>query len=184
DRSLDPNSLLELTGDLSPPDRVDQPFWLDRRHGALYDIADASDRIMPVKENVLSITTEIKMKQDAALQLKVPMMDKWVDRVAGERIRPVYVTPVASVIPKTDVMIARGAPIDIVVEVEALSDSLIGKMNVYPPEGWMTTKDLKLVEIAKRGERQVFTFKLAPMENAQAGPVRFEFEGEIGRSDR
>jgi hypothetical protein len=112
------------------------------------------------------------------------ILHKWVDRVAGERIRPVYVTPVASVIPKTDVLIATGGTQHITVEVEALTDSLTGQLNVTLPEGWGTTKDLKLVNIAMRNERQSFTFQLMPSENAKGGPVRFEFSGPKGKADR
>lgn len=111
-------------------------------------------------------------------------MYKWVDRVAGERIRPVYVTPVASVIPKSDVLIARGGPQTITVEVEALTDSLSGQLNVALPEGWATTKDLKLVNIAKRNERQSFTYQLIPGDNAKPGALKFTFTGPKGTADR
>ncbi|MBL0043719.1 MAG: hypothetical protein IPP33_04665 [Flavobacteriales bacterium] len=67
---------------------------------------------------------------------------------------------------------------------EALTDSLTGQLNVTLPSGWSTTKDLKLVNIAKREQRQTFTFQLIPMENAVAGPVKFEFTGPKGTADR
>ncbi len=114
----------------------------------------------------------------------VPLMYKWVDRVKGELVRPLYITPVASVIPKSDVLIATGGTQSITVEVEALTDSLTGQLNVTLPEGWGTTKDLKLVNIAKRNERQSFTFQLMPGDNAQAGPVKFVFSGPKGTADR
>ncbi|MBK7555021.1 MAG: hypothetical protein IPI55_10550 [Flavobacteriales bacterium] len=90
----------------------------------------------------------------------------------------------ASLIPKTDVLIAYGGPQQVVVEVEALTDSLTGQLNVVLPEGWATTKDLKVVNIAKRNARQSFTFQLTPMEGAKAGPVKFEFTGPKGKADR
>ena len=118
---------------------------------------------------------------------------KWVDRVAGERIRPVYVTPVASVIPKTNVIMARGrgettVAAEIVVEVEALTDSLFGQLNIMLPGSWTTSKDLKVVNIPKRGDRQSFTFKLFHedhwMNDEDVSIVRFEFVGAKGRADR
>ncbi|MBK6341365.1 MAG: hypothetical protein IPF41_01930 [Flavobacteriales bacterium] len=75
----------------------------------------------------------------------------------------------ASVIPKTDVLIARGGPQTITVEVEALTDSLTGQLNVTLLEGWATTKDLKLVNIAKRNERQSFTYQLIPEQQSGSG---------------
>jgi hypothetical protein len=115
---------------------------------------------------------------------ELQVIHKWVDRVAGERIRPVYVTPVASVIPKSDVLIARGGPQTITVEVEALTDSLTGQLNMTLPDGWATTKDLKLVNIAKRNERQSFTYQLIPSTDAKTGPVKFTFTGPKGSADR
>ncbi len=183
DRTLDPNALVDLPFTMMPPQEIDQPFWLDRPHGAMYETDDPADRIRAVKDNQLLITARTQVKDATRVEHPVPMMDKWVDRVAGERIRPVYVTPVASVIPKTQVLIARGGPQRVIVEVEALTNNLTGRMDASLPEGWMTTKDLKNVEIATQGDRQSFTFQLIPTENAQAGPVRFTFTGPKGTSD-
>ena len=181
DTALALNIPVEMRASLAPVPAFDQPFWLARPHGTLYDPADPADRIVPVKEDLLtfSIGTEVNGSE---IRSEVPMMDKWVDRVAGERIRPVYITPVASVIPKRQVLVTRGGPQQIVVEVEALTDDLSGRLNISLPEGWMTTKDLKNVQIAERGQRQSFTFQLMPNENAQAGAVQFEFVGEKGNS--
>jgi hypothetical protein len=56
--------------------------------------------------------------------------------------------------------------------VEALTDSLTGQLNMTLPEGWATTKDLKLVNIVKRNERQSFTFQLIRAEKAKGGAVQ------------
>jgi LmbE family N-acetylglucosaminyl deacetylase len=158
-----------------------EPYWLAKKHGDLYDVAHYEIGL-PV-ENTQRVGFVIGLGSESNLRTTA-LTYKWVDRVAGERIRPVYITPVASVIPKTDVLIATGGTQNITVEVEALTDSLTGQLNVTLPEGWATTKDLKLVNIAKRNERQSFTFQLLPGENAQAGPVKFEFSGPKGKADR
>lgn len=170
----------------------DQPYWLQSPHGNLYNTdGPPYMRVEAIARGAAHFFSSMIWADGAQFGKELPLMYKWVDRVQGERIRPVYVTPVASVIPKTDIVIARtGAQQDlsrnsgITVEVEALTDSLTGKLNVFPPEGWMTTKDLKIVEIAKRNERQLFTVQLVPTENAKPGNVRFEFEGWKGKTDR
>lgn len=161
---------------------VDEPFWLKKQHGALYHIEDAKNIGLPEINTSLTPTYGVTRVYGTG-EYGVAIY-KWVDRVAGERIRPVYVTPVASVIPKVNNLIARGGTQTIQVEVEALTDSLTGQLNVTLPEGWATTKDLKLVNIAKRNERQFFTYQLIPSENAKAGSVRFEFSGPKGKADR
>ena len=158
---------------------VDQPYWLSRPHTALFDVLEVKNIGLPETIPGLSPRYGVDINPTNGMALY-----RWVDRVDGERIRPVYVTPVASVIPKTDVLIARGGPQQVVVEVEALTDSLTGKLSVTLPEGWMTTKDLKLVDIAKRNERQSFTFQLIPTENAKGGSVKFTFTGPKGTADR
>ncbi|MBK9417302.1 MAG: PIG-L family deacetylase [Flavobacteriales bacterium] len=167
---------------------VIEPFWLERPHGNLYQTPSGHANIIPVMIPepyvALAFNPELDTTDYEHFYASSGILHKWVDRVAGERIRPVYVTPVASVIPKTDVLIATGGTQHITVEVEALTDSLTGQLNVTLPEGWGTTKDLKLVNIAMRNERQSFTFQLMPSENAKGGPVRFEFSGPKGKADR
>ncbi len=167
----------------------DQPYWLRAPHGDLHlvnETVNAGRSLIgkPVTGQTLVNAWELFFESGSPKRLITPLTYKWVDRVDGERIRPVYVTPVASVIPKSDVLIATGGPQTITVEVEALTDSLTGQLNVTLPAGWATTKDLKLVDIAKRNERQSFTFQLMPGDNAQAGPVKFEFNGPKGKADR
>ncbi len=163
---------------------VSEPFWLMHPHGTLYDVVPVliGRPVSPFGYRVTLMAKETTSGETFGTAERGHY--KWVDRVAGERIRPVYVTPVASVIPKTNVLIARGGPQQLVVEVEALTDSLTGQLNVHLPEGWATTKDMKLVNIAKRNERQSFTFQLMPLESAKGGAVKFEFSGPKGKADR
>ncbi|MEO8068981.1 MAG: PIG-L family deacetylase [Flavobacteriales bacterium] len=170
--------------DWSVEDYVDEPYWLRRSHGNLYEVARTG--LIGSASQTRDIEVDIQVGDDsiATSSRTIQPMYRWVDRVDGERIRPVYVTPVASVIPKDNILIARGGPQQVVVEVEALTDSLTGQINISLPEGWATTKDLKVVNIAKRNTRQSFTFQLTPMEGAKPGAVKFEFTGPKGKADR
>lgn len=163
---------------------IDQPYWLAEKHGSLHNVQDTRLIGNAVKSFEYAAHYEVRGGASAPFRMDFGPTYKWVDRVAGERIRPVYVTPVASVIPQTDVLIARGGPQEVVVEVEALTDSLVGQVNVTLPEGWATTKDLKTVNIAKRNERRRFTYQLIPGADAKAGAVKFKFSGPKGKADR
>ena len=170
--------------DFNAMNQVDQPFWLNRqRIGSLYSIDPALLIGAPVLKTTLTQTVALRNARGDAL-IPIQAQYKWVDRVDGERIRPVYITPVASIIPKTEILVATGGTQTIEVEVEALTDSLTGQINITLPEGWGTTKDLKVVNIAKRNERQSFTFQLMPGEKAKGGAVQFEFSGPKGKADR
>ncbi len=154
------------------------------KSGYLYQSPSPRENILPSLDPWLLLSYGFDAKDGYRFGGFTRPYYKWVDRVAGERIRPVYVTPVASVIPKDNILIARGGPQQVVVEVEALTDSLNGQLNVTLPEGWATTKDLKLVNIAKRNQRQSFTYRIVPGEDAKAGAIRFEFSGPKGKADR
>ncbi|MBX2972508.1 MAG: PIG-L family deacetylase [Flavobacteriales bacterium] len=163
---------------------VDEPFWLRHPHGNLYKLNSEREIGRPADQRKINLAIQIGTDTTAVVSRSVLPIHKWVDRVAGERIRPVYVTPVASVIPKVNNLIARGGTQEIEVEVEALTDSLVGQLNITLPEGWGTTKDIKRVHIAQRNERQQFTFQLMPSANAKPGAARFEFVGPKGKADR
>ncbi|HEY0976436.1 MAG TPA: PIG-L family deacetylase [Flavobacteriales bacterium] len=166
---------------------ITQLYWLERQHGTLHNIEN--ERFIgcasrtPSPEEVLALGALLKVNGEI-LGHATDAHYEWVDRVAGERIRPVYVTPVASVIPKIGNLIARGGTQTIEVEVEALTDSLIGQLNITLPDGWATTKDIKRVDIAKRNDRQTSTFQLMPGADAKSGAARFEFVGDKGKADR
>ncbi len=163
---------------------VDEPFWLRQPHGNLYKLNSGSEIGRPADQRRIDMFIRPSTDTNAVVSRSVLPTYKWVDRVDGERIRPVYVTPVASVIPKVNNLIARGGTQTIEVEVEALTDSLTGQLNVTLPEGWGTTKDIKLVNIAQRNERQTITFQLMPSANAKPGAAQFEFVGPKGKADR
>lgn len=180
------NRTVTLTRNDGGSNKIDEPYWMqDRSSGtsALHAISDRRLIGRPVQSQSLVQRCHIHI-EDAMIEVGRPVFHKWVDRVAGERIRPVYVTPVASVIPKVNNLISRGGTQTIEVEVEALTDSLSGQLNITLPPGWGTTKDIKSVNIPKRNERQTFTFQLMPGDKAEAGAARFEFVGPKGKADR
>jgi LmbE family N-acetylglucosaminyl deacetylase len=162
----------------------DEPYWLVQPHGNLHVPVERWHVGLPVIPGSLSGQMDIVLPGAAPLRSGLYPIHKWVDRVAGERIRPVYVTPVASVIPKTDVLIARSGPQTITVEVEALTDSLVGQVSMVPPAGWIASRDAWPVNLTKRNERQVFTFSLKPESGAQPGAAKFTFSGPKGKADR
>jgi len=162
---------------------VDEPHWLSKPHGTLYD-TERDFRNAPSTQRLPHFYNSITGSDSLFMPGDLNVMYKWVDRVKGELIRPVYITPVASVVPKVNNLIARGGTQQVSVDVEALTDSLTGQLNITLPEGWGTTKDIKRVNIAKRNGRQTITFQLMPGDNAKPGAAHFEFVGAKGKADR
>ncbi len=182
-KPLPTNKSVFDTTTLGSTGRIDEPFWLKNAHGTLYVIDNARLIGLPVLGDPKGFELSLEIT-GSEQDVEVHPQYKWVDRVAGERIRPVYITPVASVIPKSDVLIARGGPQTITVEVEALNDSLSGQLSMTPPAGWIASRDGWPVNLAKRNERQVYTFSLKPESGAQPGAAKFTFSGPKGKADR
>src|SRR6185369_7956492 len=76
----------------------DQPYWLAAPHGALYQ-PDRTQHagIEPVAPGAASFRVELRLPDGSSFQVERQAMHTWVDRVAGERSRPVAITPVASI---------------------------------------------------------------------------------------
>jgi hypothetical protein len=164
---------------------LDQPYWLERPHSTLYELPPGTTTgIYPSTYPLNHFYYSISGDNDIRFGGELQVMHKWVDRVAGERIRPVYITPVASVIPKVNNLIARSGTQTIEVEVEALTDSLMGKLEMKLPLGWVEVMEPHPVSIPKRNDRQSFTFKVMPSTHATRGQARFEFKGPKGTADR
>lgn len=171
------------------PKSIQEPFWLTKSHEGLYDVPSSLVG-WPVSPWGYYATVSAKESTSGEVfNIDERLHYKWVDRVAGERIRPVYVTPVASVIPKSDVLIATGGPKMISVDVEALTDSLRGELTVSAPSGWLIAANSSGsvnmgVTINKRNERNSFTVSVEPTAQAQAGSLKFSFTGPKGSADR
>ena len=169
---------------LAPEENIDQPYWLARPHANTYDV-ESGQIGRPVDHSLIRIAGEFVGPDGRTPSWTYArLFHKWVDRVDGERIRPVYITPVASVIPKASNLICRGGVQTIEVEVEALTDSIAGELVALAPKGWAMKEYRYPVNITKRNERQRFTFQLIPGPDPEAGQMTFEFSGSKGKSDR
>ena len=112
------------------------------------------------------------------------LMQTWVDRVAGERSRPVVITPVASIGIPDAVAIVTGDRANVSVEVEALCDDLSGELECSAPEGWSIEKAPQPVEQLQRGERKRIEIGLRRAKQALAGTLHFSFSGPRGSTDK
>ncbi|MBL8003342.1 MAG: PIG-L family deacetylase [Flavobacteriales bacterium] len=107
---------------------------------------------------------------------------KWIDRVQGERIRPVSFAPVVSITPDRSVHIASGGRQTINATIEALTDNVSGHLQLVRPEGWLAQGNGIAVDIEKRGDRKTVSIELTPSKEAESGMSFFLFSGPKGES--
>ncbi|MBX2977979.1 MAG: PIG-L family deacetylase [Flavobacteriales bacterium] len=195
-KDLEPTVKWEHQLELQPGTYTDfdQPYWLRRPHSDLYDMAGAPYlTVDPVDNNQVHFHFSMGTSERVTISGQLHAHYKWVDRVAGERIRPVYITPVASVIPKSDQVLIRADEgmdkvIELDAEIVALTDSLFGELRVDVP-GWHATLSAsQAVSIEKRGQSQKLRFRFTVgdlhLSGTEVAKAKFTFTGPKGTADR
>jgi hypothetical protein len=107
-----------------------------------------------------------------------------VDRVAGERTRPVVITPVASIAVADAVVLVPGERTRVAVELEALTAELSGELSASLPHGWTIEHAPPPVEALALGERTTLHLDLLRAPDAARGVMHLSFAGPKGATDR
>jgi LmbE family N-acetylglucosaminyl deacetylase len=175
----------ELSDVVDAAREIDQPYWLAAPHGTLYrpDGVEYTG-IEPMSRTSSSFRCSLRAPDGLELSVDRALMQVWIDRVAGERTRPIAITPVASIEVPDAVAIVSGERTTVSVELQALCDDLSGELKASPPDGWTIEEAPKPVEHLRRGERERRTATLARGPKAQGGALHFSFKGEKGSTDR
>jgi len=164
---------------------IDQPYWLAAAHGTLYQ----PDRtrhagIEPSVPGAATFQAELLLPDGSTLRVDRQAMRTWVDRVAGERTRPVTITPVASIEIADAVVLVPGERASVAVDVEALTDDLSGELRFAVPEGWTVERAPPPIEHLGLGERIALRVDVARAPDAARGVLHVSFAGPKGATDR
>lgn len=185
-QALPPNRALvsEIPWAVPAAQPIDQPYWLAAPHGGLYQPDRARYAgIEPVVPGAAACHVELRLPDGSALTLERQAMQTWVDRVDGERTRPLAVTPVASIEVADAVALVPGETASITAEVVALTDELSGELGASLPPGWTIERAPPPLESLKRGERATLRFELRRAPEAESGVMRLRFAGPRGASE-
>ncbi|HEV8112369.1 MAG TPA: PIG-L family deacetylase [Planctomycetota bacterium] len=164
---------------------IDQPYWLAAPHAALYRTEGTGYAgIEPASRASASFRGTLRLPDGLEIQTERPVMQKWVDRVAGECTRRVVVTPVASIEIPDGVAVVTGERAVVSADLQALTDDLGGALSASVPDGWSIEKAPPPVEHLRRGERRQLEVALRRSPGAQAGLLHFSFAGPKGSADR
>ncbi len=168
---------------------ADQPHWLEEPHGTLYRTENLPLQInAPSVPGQMRCTLVLELAAGRRVEVDVPIVFKWVDPVAGERSRPVVVTPIASVVPKDDVAIVGKEPVTVVFEIEALAQGEQSDLavEVAPlPEGWDIVGDVSIQGgTMRRGDRRSVSIQIVQGTNARAGMLQLSFKSSRGSANR
>jgi LmbE family N-acetylglucosaminyl deacetylase len=153
------------------------PYWLALPPDpGLFRVQDPSLIGLPESEPPLNVDFVFEI-DSRTLTVRRPIQFKWTDPVAGERTRPLEVTPAVSVRPSTAVlMFPHGEARTLNVRLAAGAKAVSGVLRVEAPTGWSATPASVPFALATKGAETEFAFRVqAPTASGQqtaAGTLR------------
>ncbi len=139
------------------------PYWLSKPHGlGMFTVTDKSNIGKPETDAALMATFYLKV-QGNDISVSVPVKYSWTDRVEGEQIRPVEITPSVFVNLSESVIIFKdNSPKTVHVTIKAADQDLKGEVKIELPKGWKSEPVAHQFEIPTRGEERLVTFTIIP----------------------
>jgi LmbE family N-acetylglucosaminyl deacetylase len=175
---------LEVKRTIRVPDTtaLTTPYWLIAPpKPGLFHVEDPALLGMPeappplVVEFVLAAGT-------STLTVRRPITFKWTDPVAGERYRPIEITPPVLIRPVSTVSIfPNGEPRSLGVRLTAAAPSISGTVRPEIPAGWSISPTSAAFALAAKGDEKEILFRIQPgatEKNRQARSI-LHFVAEV-----
>ena len=165
---------LEHALTLAPTAAFSTPFWLVNPPEPAspggppgrFVVADRDLAIRPEGPPDLSVAFDLEIA-GARLAVVRPLRHGEVDRVDGERLRPVEVLPPVTVTPAAHVlMLPNGAARPLRVRVMAHADGQSGVVSIGAPDGYRIAPKSAPFSLAKAGDAVELTFTVTPPRGA------------------
>ena len=165
DKPLADNKLLKVERSfrLPPETEYTQPYWLaappEKGHWTVPDPALIGRPAAPplAAEIVVALA-------GTTLTLTRPLVYKWVDPVAGERVRALEVLPPVSVNPRASLLLFADATTTkpLLVRVKANRADVGGVLEPELPAGWSVEPAQAPFKLARKGDEVELTFRVHP----------------------
>jgi LmbE family N-acetylglucosaminyl deacetylase len=172
---------LRVPADASPS----VPYWLDAPPDSdgVYHVADAALVGRPESPPAAEVGFTFAVA-GRRIAVSRAVAFKWTDPVAGERYRPLEVTPVVSVSPDTPLlMFPGGVTRAVTVKLTAGTPGASGRLRPEAPAGWVVEPAAAPFALAGKGSEASLTFQVRPPPSgknvpapAGTGPLRFVAE--------
>jgi LmbE family N-acetylglucosaminyl deacetylase len=182
--SLRSTAELEMRPGSPPSPAFDQPYWLAQPHDTLYHPTPGRYAgIEPTVPGAIYAVCDLRIEDTITIGVGRAVMNKWTDRVAGERMRQVLYTPAASIEIPENIALVRGDRASVTVEVEALTDDLGGTLSASLPEGWTLASQPAAIEHLALGERRALRLDIVRSPQAARGLMHLTFTGPNGATN-
>jgi len=175
---------LEVKRNIRVPDTtaLTTPYWLIAPpKPGLFHVEDPALLGMPEAPPPLAVEF-VLAAGTSTLTVRRPITFKWTDPVAGERYRPIEITPPVLIRPVSTVSIfPNGEPRSLGVRLTAAAPSISGTVRPEIPAGWSISPTSAAFALAAKGDEKEISFRIQPgatEKNRQARSV-LHFAAEV-----
>lgn len=160
------------------------PFWLAAPpEPGLYPVADPLDIGKPEDDPALRVDFDLQVGGHL-LTISRPIAYKWTDPVAGERYRPLEITPLVSVVPDSKVLLfpeGRREPAAVTVRLSAGASAVSGVLRPQVAEGWAVEPASAPFKLETKGSEVELAFHVRRVA-ATAPRAALRFVAEVGEA--
>ena len=156
-----------------------QPYWLRQpKQGDSYTVTDQELIGRPENPPLLESTFHARIgSQD--LDIVRPVVYRYVDRVQGERERPLMVEPeVAVAMPELARIFPDASPRTVDAQVRANVAGASGELVLKAPDGWRVEPPSQAFHLTERGRQAVLSFRVTPP--ARDAKVPLQASAKVG----
>jgi LmbE family N-acetylglucosaminyl deacetylase len=169
------NKPIEYPVNLKVPETqpYSQPYWLTLpKDNAMYTVPDQSEVGNPENAPVLSAEFHLRVGIIEII-LKRPVERRYVDRVYGERTRPLAIVPPLSLdLGEIALVFPNSQPRRIEIPVRSNFGRVAGEIRLEVPAGWTVDPPVHRFDLGGGEEQTIAEFRLVPPTGESQGSLR------------
>lgn len=144
-------------------DKITQPYWLEKTHGAMYQIPNQIDVGYPENPDLPKVVFSFTIA-DQPITLTRRLYYKYVDPVRGEVYEPVTIAPpVTANVEGKDYIFNSSHPQTVNIKLQSFTKAA-GSISIQPVAGWKITPD-KIDFDKNKGDEWTASFEVQPTDN-------------------
>jgi len=154
-----------------------QPYWLVEPHSpGSYTLADARLAGNAVDDPALTLTATISADGET-IGFTVPVVNKYIDPVDGEVVRPFAIVPPVSIrLLEPVALFPNGARKSIGISVKANTGAIEGTVRLLLPDNWSVYPASRPFHLTTADEESLVRFEVSPGAEARSGTLKVEAE--------
>ena len=170
DKRIPFNRILKSDQSLVIEDSLSNPYWINHPFENIFTLDDIRMTGKAENDPALTLVLSLRYKQMMLLDLEVPVIFKWSDRVKGEMKRPLSIMPETSVsFTDKTYMFSAGEEKVINIHVKNLKGASSDAVELCYPKGWTIDEPVKKVTFSNKYEEHTLQYKVTAPDSGASG---------------